>query len=219
MANILSNKHILYMRTDVTFTLKNIIYRVLRRGVMEHIYTVIFLVGVIYTVVTFLIGGLFGAIHLGGHIDTHIDSHIDGHGSGPTFTVLPLKPITVVSFITVFGGVGIMGSYYKLNDICTFVLAVLSGALISFVLYKYIVVPLYKAQNTSAVSQNTLIGMKAIVISPILDNGFGVISYVVNGSKYNAPAQHINKKSVLQGEDVIIYEIKDNVFYVQPLNE
>ena len=73
---------------------------------MEHIYTVIFLVGVIYTVVTFLLGGLFGIIHLGGHIDTHIDTP---NGSGSTFTVLPLKPITIVSFITVFGGVGIMG--------------------------------------------------------------------------------------------------------------
>lgn len=182
---------------------------------MEHLYTVIFLIGVIYTVVTFLIGGLFGIIDLHGHIDTHIDSH----GSGPTFTVFPLKPITIVSFITVFGGVGIMGNHYKLNQIYTFVLAVMSGSIVSFILYKYIVIPLYKAQNTSAVSQNALIGMKATVISPILENGFGVISYVVNGSKYNAPAQHINKKSVLQGEEVIIYEIKDCVFYVQPLNE
>jgi len=186
---------------------------------MEHFYTVIFLVGVIYTVVTFLIGGLFGTIHLDSHIDTHIDSHIDSHGSGPAFTVLPLKPITIVSFITVFGGIGIMGNHYKLNEVYTFVLAVISGAAVSFILYRYIVIPLYKAQNTSAVSQKTLIGMKAIVISPILENGFGVISYVVNGSKYNAPAQHINKKSVPQGEEVIIYEIKDTVFYVQPLNE
>lgn len=178
---------------------------------MDHFYTVIFLVGVIYAVVTFLIGGLFGTLHLDGHIDTN--------GSGPTFTILPLKPITIVSFITVFGGVGIMGSHYKLNEVYTFVLALILGAIVSFILYKFIVIPLYKAQNTSAVFQKTLIGMKAIVISPILEDGFGVISYVVNGSKYNAPAQHINKKSVLQGEEVIIYEIKDTVFYVQPLNE
>ena len=98
-------------------------------------------------------------------------------------------------------------------------MAVLLVVLVSFVLYKFIVVPLYKAQNTSSVSQDKLIGMKAIVISPILENGFGVISYVVNGSKYNAPAQHINKKSVLQGEEVIIYEIKNNIFYVEPLND
>ena len=41
---------------------------------MEHMYTVVFLVGVIYTLVTFLLGGVFGIIHLGGHIDTHVDT-------------------------------------------------------------------------------------------------------------------------------------------------
>lgn len=186
---------------------------------MEHVYTIVFWVGVIYALVTFLLGGLFDFIHIEGHIDTHVDTHIDTQGSGHTLTVFPLKPITIVSFITIFGGAGIMGNYYGLNEIFTFILAVVSGFLVSFILYKFLVVPLYRAQNTSAVSQDKLIGMKAIVISPILENGFGVISYIVNGNKYNAPAQHVGKKSILQGEDVIIYEIKNNVFYVQPLNE
>lgn len=190
---------------------------------MEYMYTMVFLIGVIYTVVTFLIGGLFGLINLPGHIDTHIDSHIDLHLDGtevsPTFTVFPLKPITIVSFITVFGGVGMMGTNFKLNAVLVFILAIVLGFLVSLSLYKFVVVPLYKAQNTSAVAQKTLIGMRAKVISPIIENGFGTIGYVVNGSKYNAPAQHVNKKAVSQGEEVIIYDIKNNIFYVEPLNE
>lgn len=194
---------------------------------MEYFYTTVFLVGVIYTVVTFVMGGLLGFVHLGGHIDTHIDMHIDTHldthidGSGvsPTFTVFPLKPITVVSFLTVFGGVGLMGTRSKLGAVIVFILAIVIALFISFLLYKFIVVPLYKAQNTSAITQHQLIGLKAEVISPIFENGFGTIAYVVNGSKYNAPAQHINKRSVPQGEEVMIYEIVNNVFYVQPLNE
>ncbi|MBV7271871.1 hypothetical protein I6U48_02945 [Clostridium sp. PL3] len=182
---------------------------------MEYVYTIVFFIGVIYTLVTFLLGGLFDIVNLGFHIDTHVDTH----SSGSIFTVFPLKPITIVSFITIFGGVGILGNYYKVNKILTFILAVALGIMVSFILYKFIVVPLFKAQNTSAVSQDKLIGINAIVISPILENGFGVISYTVNGSKYNGPAQHISGKAVLQGEDVIIYEIKNNVFYVQPLNE
>ncbi|MDP4142885.1 MAG: hypothetical protein Q8936_00175 [Bacillota bacterium] len=194
---------------------------------MEYVYTVIFLVGAIYAVVTFLMGGLFGIVHLGGHIDTHIDahfhthidSHVDGQSGSSVFTVFPLKPITIVSFITVFGGIGVLGTHSKLNAIITFILAVILGFLVSFILYKFVVVPLYKAQNTSAVSQEEIIGMQAKVISPILEGGFGTIAYVVNGSKYNAPAQHITKKAVAQGEDVLIYEIKNSVFYIQPLNE
>lgn len=194
---------------------------------MEYFYTTVFLVGVIYTVVSFLMGGLLGFAHLDGHIDTHIDMHMDTHidthfdglGVSPTFAVFPLKPITVVSFLTVFGGVGLMGTRYKLNAVIVFVLAIFIALFVAFILYKFVVIPLYKAQNTSAISQDKLIGLRAKVISPILENGFGTIAYVVNGSKYNAPAQHINKMSVPQGEEVMIYEIVKNVFYVQPLNE
>jgi membrane protein implicated in regulation of membrane protease activity len=182
---------------------------------MEKAYTILFWVGVIYTLVTFIIGDLFGAIH----IDSHIDMNVDSHGGLNGFSLFPLKPITIVSFITVFGGIGILGTTYKLNPISTFIVAAVLGIVISFLLYRFVLIPLYKAQNTSAVSQDRLIGMEAKVISPIFENGFGTISYIVNGSKYNAPAQHISKKSVSQGEDVMIYEIKDNVFYVQPLND
>jgi membrane-bound ClpP family serine protease len=194
---------------------------------MEQVYTIVFWVGVIYTVVTFLMGGLLGLVHLDGHIDTHvdthfdthIDTHIDGQGVSPTFTIFPLKPITIVSFLTVFGGIGIMGGHYKLNAVILFLIALVSGLIVSFILYRFIVVPLYKAQNTSAFSRKRLIGMKAKVISPILEDGFGTIAYVVNGKRYNAPAQHVSKQKIAQGEEVSIYEIKDNLFYVQPLDE
>lgn len=194
---------------------------------MLFMYSIIFFVGVIYTVVTFLLGGLFGLAHIGGHIDTHVDAHIemhphvdmhvDGHGDSSSINVFPVKPITVVSLITVFGGIGMIGTYYGINPIFLFVVALIAGFFVSFLLYKFVVVPLYKAQNTSAVSERSLIGMKAKVISPIIEEGFGTIAYVVNGSKYNAPAQHVAKKSVALGEEVIIYEIKNNVFYVEPL--
>ncbi|MCM0647159.1 NfeD family protein [Clostridium swellfunianum] len=198
---------------------------------MEQVYSIVFWVGVIYTVVTFLMGGLLGLVHLDGHVDTHvdthfdthldthIDAHVDGGGISPTFTVFPLKPITIVSFLTVFGGIGMIGTHNGMNVVLLFVMALASGLITAFILYKFIVVPLYKAQNTSAFTRKSLIGMQAKVISPILEDGFGTIGYIVNGRKFNAPAQHIGKKAVAQGEEVIIYEIKDNTFFVQPLNE
>lgn len=179
---------------------------------MEKAYTILFWVGVIYTLVTFVVGDLLGAIHL----DSHFDIHADSHGG---FSLFPLKPITIVSFITVFGGIGILGTRYKFNAVIIFIAAAVLGIIVSFLLYRFVLIPLYKAQNTSAVSQNKLIGMKAKVISPVLENGFGTISYTVNGSKYNAPAQHVSKRSIAQGQDVMIYSIKGNVFYVEPLGE
>jgi membrane protein implicated in regulation of membrane protease activity len=194
---------------------------------MEQVYTIVFWVGVIYTVVTFLMGGLFGLFHIDGNVDTHIDcnigthagGHVDLSGASPTFTIFPLKPITIVSFLTVFGGIGMIGTSHKIGAAVLFAVALISGFIVSFILYKFIVVPLYKAQNTSAFSRKSLVGIKAKVISPIYEKGFGTIAYVVNSKKYNAPAQHVGGMAIAQGEEVIIYEIKDNVFYVEPLQD
>lgn len=192
---------------------------------MSYMYTIIFWVGVVYTVVTFLMGGVFGLVHIDSHFDTHVgmhphvDMHMDGHGSSPGVAIFPIKPITVVSLLTVFGGIGMIGSYYEINPIILFIGAMAAGFVVSTLLYKFVVVPLYKAQNTSSVSKKSIVGMKAKVISPIITEGFGTIAYVVNGSRYNAPAQHVGKEAIAQGEEVIIYEIKNNVFYVEPLND
>lgn len=186
-------------------------------------YWVIFWVGVIYTVVTFLLGGISGLAHIDAHFDTnvdgHFDLHVDGHDISPTFTVSPLKPITIVSFITVFGGVGVMGTKHGLNPFITFFIAVIAGLFVGFLIYKFLLIPLYKAQNTSAVYQKQVIGVKGRVITPIMKNGFGTISYVVNGSTYNAPAQHVTKEAIPQGAEIVIFKIEENVFYVEPLND
>jgi len=54
--------------------------------------------------------------------------------------------------------------------------------------------------------------------STIMEGGFGRISYVVRDNTYGAPARHMEGSRVPQGAHVMIYEIKDNVFYVTELN-
>lgn len=184
-----------------------------------EIYWIIFWVGVIYTVVTFLLGGLSGFIHIDTHFDTHLDCHFDGYDVSPTFAVSPLKPVTIVAFITVFGGIGVMGSKHGLNPILTFLGAFILGFLVAYLIYKLLLIPLYKAQNTSAIYQKQLIGVKGKVVTPIIKDGFGTISYIVNGSTYNAPAQHVTKEAIPQGAEILIFKIEQNVFYVEPLND
>lgn len=188
-----------------------------------QVYWLIFWVGVIYTVVTFLLGGLSGFIHLDTHFDTHfhcdLDTNMDGYDISPTFAVSPLKPITIVAFITVFGGVGVMGSKHGLNPIITFLIAIILGFLVAFLIYKFLLIPLYKAQNTSAIYQKQLVGVKGRVVTPIIKGGFGTISYIVNGSTYNAPAQHVTKEAIPQGAEILIFKIEQNIFYVEPLND
>ena len=176
---------------------------------MLRLFQICFLTGTVYTVISFLIGQLFDFIDLDGDVD------FDGDVTG--VTISPLKPIIIVAFTTVFGGIGIISIKAGLVTILALIIAVCSGLFISFIIYKYIVVPLYKAQNTSAASQVELIGHRAKMKLGTKGDSFGRISYVINDNTYTAPARSLDGKDINKGEDVIIIEIRKNVFFVGKL--
>ena len=174
---------------------------------MTNIYKLLFYTGVLYTIVSFLLGNLFDFVD--------IDGDIDISGEMPWFTVSPLKPIVIVAFVTVFGGMGIIGELKNWSTIGNICIALFSGLLVAGILYKFVVVPLYKTQYADYISQKSLIGIEALVISPILKDSFGTISYHVNGNTYTSPAKHIKGKAVAQNTVVVIDEIRDNIFFIK----
>ncbi len=169
---------------------------------MLLIYQITFITGILYAITTLVLGQLFDSLEISGDINIGIA------------TFIPIKPITIVTFITVFGGVGIRSTLRNFSPIYTFILSFISAYLISFLLYKLIVVPIFKAQNTSASSQKDLIGVRGKVTLAIMEDAFGQIKYSKNGNTYSSPAKSINGKSIMTGADIIIVSIKANVFYV-----
>lgn len=103
------------------------------------------------------------------------------------------------------------------SDMIAVILAITIVLIACYLIYKYMAIPLYRAQNSGAVSYDELIGRKAVVVSPILEKGFGTISYIVNDNKYNAPAKHLGNLFIEKGQEVIIYKIENNIFYVEIL--
>ena len=149
----------------------------------------------------------------------HTDTGHTGEGNSP-WSVSPWKPIVIVSFTTLFSGLGILGTrVFHWPVLVTFILSFLSGFFGSALLYRFVVIPLYMNTHSTAESRLTLIGMKARVISGILENGFGQIEYVVNELKCSAPARHVQGMAVHQGEMVTIDKIENNVFWVSTLEK
>jgi hypothetical protein len=173
---------------------------------MYTVYQIAFYTGILYTVVAFILGEIFHIADL--HIDTHIEGDI------PFCSVSPFKPITIAAFITVFGGVGIMGVRLGKGAILTGIMAVVIALAVAGLIYFLVIVPLYKAQNTSIADHRNLKGVSAIVTSPILENGYGEISYSVNQNEFTAPAKYIGKAYLGAGEEVFIVYIENDVFYV-----
>lgn len=176
---------------------------------MLRLFQICFLTGTAYTVISFLLGQLFDFVDIDGDVD------FDGDVTG--VNVSPLKPIIIVAFTTVFGGIGIISIKVGLSAILALLIAVCSGLFIAFIIYKYIVVPLYKAQNTSAASQTELIGHRAKMKLGTKGDSFGRVTYVVNGNIYTAPAKSLDGKEISRDEDVIIVDIRKNVFFVDKL--
>lgn len=173
---------------------------------MYRIYQIMFLVGVIYTLVTFLLGNFLSSIDI--DLDFDMDFGI--------FNISPLKPIIIVSFLTTFGGMGMFGYQLNYSSIKTFLIALLTSLLISSILYFFVVVPLYNAQDRSlAVTKDSLIGKEATVMNAILENGFGKISYIAKGNKFTGSAKTKDGKRIDQNKTVVILDIKDHVFYVE----
>lgn len=167
-------------------------------------------------------GGDFGSCC--GGTEGH-GGHGDFAGNGPMGTFLSyfsilLNPLVAVSFLTVFGGMGIMGTeHFQWNAMLVLLVALSMGIVTAFLLYRFVSIPLYRSENSSDVSREELQGTLADVSSAILEDGFGKISYTAKSIKFTAPAKHIDGKAVQQGQRVVICKIENNIFYVSEVQE
>jgi membrane protein implicated in regulation of membrane protease activity len=190
---------------------------------MITIYGYIFWFGVIYAVFSFFLGQFTGG-SVDGMDGVEIDvgsadvgdagfesSTVSG---GSDYTVSPFKPIVIATFCIVFGGTGMTALRLNLNIWLVFFVSIGVGVMIAMALYKFIVAPLYRAQNTSAATRKDLLGLKALVTSPVYQDGFGTISYRINGNIYNGPAKSYTGEAIEQGVNTTIVGFEGRAFVV-----
>jgi membrane protein implicated in regulation of membrane protease activity len=182
---------------------------------LSFLYLVCFGVGLLFTIVS-----AFGADVFGGH-DAHVDlgtgSHAEagfGYHEMPGFS--PLSPTTLATFVTAFGGLGLVFSRIEATRgvWVSAPLAVLGGLLIAvmvFVLFREV---FRHTQSSSEGKVLELVGEIATVITPIPANGVGEIAYVQTGSRYSAPAREESGATVGMGKTVVITRVVGTQFFV-----
>jgi len=160
---------------------------------MSPLYLTLLLIGSGFVVISMIFGEVF-----------------DFDGVGFVF----LKPKVLALTITVMGGVGLiltprMGSYLA------FPISLASGLFAGFLLYRLVILPLFRLQHTSTHDKQSLIGSMAKVALTIPQGGFGKIKYAVNGSLVTSPARTEDGSGIAKDTDVVITSIKNNAYYVQ----
>ena len=165
---------------------------------METVFTVLLGVGVGYTVIGLLLG------------------EIIGHGDTDVTSLSPFKPAVIAAFITVFGGAGLL--LLRVVPVGTAVpLSGLISTAVAYALYRLVIVPLSRAQNTTAIERQSLIGHIANVTEKIPQGQYGKITYVVNDSTYTAPARSMDGDEIVRNTPVEIVSIENNTYFVRSI--
>jgi membrane protein implicated in regulation of membrane protease activity len=186
------------------------------------VYLICFGVGLIFTLLSAVTGHIFG-----GHGDGAADGHADGsfHGQGhaeaggnahdmPGFS--PLSPTTIATFITAFGGFGMIMEQipYLQSPWMSVPIASLGALGIAAMVFMFFRILFQSTQASSEGHVAQLIGLDATVITPIQPGAVGEIAYVQGGTRYSAPARSDASEWLLAGTTVKITRVVGTQFYV-----
>ena len=190
---------------------------------MQLLFEVCFYFGLGYSAIVFF-GNLLGFFSLGIDSDIDIDLNPNGDldldinisGDVPGYSVSPMKPVIIVPAITVFGGVGWIGINNNSNLFWIWISAIISGFIAGYIIQKFIISPIYKAEVRSlVVTKKAAIGKNAIVRVAIKPNRLGSIRYYLKDVLYNSSAKSIDNQYIKSGENVTIKQIEDGVMIVE----
>jgi membrane-bound ClpP family serine protease len=129
----------------------------------------------------------------------------------------PFSPTTIASFITAFGGFGLILSRLDAtrSPWISAPLATIGGLLVAAAVVGLFGMVFHKTQSSSESRIGTLAGSIATTVSPIPENGVGEIAYVQAGTRYSAPAREEHGTPVAIGKSVTITRVVGTQFYVE----
>lgn len=178
------------------------------------VYAVCFGVGLLFALLSLAFG------HLGHvHVELGHEAGAHGHaeaGSGvhdmPGFA--PVGPTTIATFVTAFGGLGmILTRSDALHRLSGVIAAAGALAIAASVGWGFSLVFRW-AQASSEGRIAEVGGLSATVITPIAPGGVGEIVYVQAGTRYSAPARTEDGTAFANGAVVKITRVVGTQFYV-----
>lgn len=185
---------------------------------LSCVYFTLLIVGVVYAVVILVAGELhdfdFGGSDVdfsGGH-DVSFD-----HGE---VSVTSLSPVTVASFVTAFGALGLISTgLFEASSQASLLWAALGALVVAAIAHFAFGYFLIAPQGSSEVTSRYVVGATGEVITPIDEGRLGEVAFVARGSRMTTSARAARGRSIPRGTEVIIERMVGNVAIVKPLEE
>ncbi|MGD2205300.1 MAG: NfeD family protein [Anaerolineae bacterium] len=204
---------------------------------LNCVYLGFLFVGLGYAIFIVITGGLsdidlpdvdidIPQIDLPGDIDIPgADIHVGDAGGfqggidAPDVSISPLSPITIASFITTFGGVGIITTqFFGVDGRYSLIWAVGSALATSGVMYLVVSQFLIGSQGSSEIRREDVLGLEAEVTVPIGDKSAGKVTYVTKSGRMSSTARSATGEPIPRGELVTIVRIFGPQVLVRPIS-
>jgi hypothetical protein len=204
---------------------------------LNCVYLSLFFIGVGYALFIVVTGGLSGIdmpevdidipqIDLPGDVDIPgADIQIsagDVPSAGidaPDVTVSPLSPITVATFITTFGGIGVLTTQVFGVDPRWSLLWATGGALgTASLMYLFTSQFLVRSQASSELRRTELVGLQAEVTVPIGESSPGKVTYVTKSGRMSSMARSFDGQPIPRGQFVTIVRTVGPQVLVKPMS-
>ncbi len=179
-------------------------------------YIICFGVGLVFTIISAFTAHIFGGHDAGtghdgagGHAEAGINQDMPGFSA--------VSPTTIASFITAFGGIGMVLSKFPKTSTpwISVPLSAVGGLLIAALVVAFFRMVFRNTQSSSEARVAGLVGTTGTIITPIPPNGVGELAYVNGGSRYTAPARSSSVTEIRSGQAVKITRIVGSQFYVE----
>lgn len=172
---------------------------------MQTLYWGLLIFGVLYAIVSLLIGEVLSHVFDGLVGDSHL-------------TVL--QPTILVSGLSTLGAIGILLGRYTAWQSTTILLTALAGAfVVSSSVYFLYVRPMENSENSIGFSIAELAGKIGEVNVAIPAAGYGEVIVRIGAGVTNQIAASFDKEAIPSGTTIVVVEVKEDTLYVSPLTE
>ncbi|WP_088228249.1 protease [Desulfosporosinus sp. FKB] len=170
---------------------------------MLEVYWICFSGGVLFALVTLIVGDILGDF-LGGFFHSLSMDHLD-----------VLQPMVLVGGITVFGGSGIMlNQYTHLEPVSAAIVSLVISSLVSIGVYFSYIKPMKNSENSTGFSMKDLVGKIAEVTVPIPVEGYGEVVLKAGAGNTNQIAGNLDSVEIPSGTRVVVGKEIDGILYV-----
>ena len=189
-------------------------------------YLVCFLVGLILSAVSFLLGnahlhfphhGGAGHVHLG---QGHVHGHGHGHGGGDQGSLSVFNFGTVAAFLAWFGGAGfLVARYSSLWVWLGLGIAISSGLAGAAVVFWFVAKVLMASERDLDPADYDPIGALGRLSAVIRAGGTGEMIYSQQGSRRSIAARSEDGVAIPKGTEVVITRFEKGIAYVRRWDE